>query len=43
MEPASSRRAIRFCVDVFDIPFYDRTIAPLHAAQTYTIEVSHSQ
>jgi hypothetical protein len=29
------------CVVVFDVAFYDPTIAPLHAAQTYTIEVIH--
>jgi hypothetical protein len=29
------------CLNVGDPAFYDRTIAPLHAAQSYTVEVSH--
>ena len=28
------------CLNVGDPAFYDRTIAPLHAAQSYTVEVS---
>jgi hypothetical protein len=29
------------CLNVGDPAFYDSTIAPLHAAQSYTVEVSH--
>jgi hypothetical protein len=30
------------CVNVVDPAFFDSTITPLHAAQTYTVEVSHA-
>jgi hypothetical protein len=30
-----------FCADVYDVAFWDHTIAPLHNPQMYTIEVTH--
>jgi len=30
-----------WCVDVYDVAFWDHTIAPLRNVQTYTIEVTH--